>query len=63
MNEDQRQIELEKCGIGVTPSHLYPGEWYAIFDLNGEEYETYFYKTRREAEDKALSMYKEKSGE
>ena len=63
MNEDERQVELEKYGIGVTPSWNHPGEWYATFDLNGEEYETYFYKTRREAEDKALSMFKEKSGE
>ena len=59
MNEESRQKLLELYGIGVTQV-LYTGDkgmWFCMFQLYGDEYETDNFKTRREAEDKAIAEY------
>jgi len=59
MNEERRQKLLELYGIGVSQL-LYTGDkgmWFGMFQLHGDEYETDNFKTRREAEDKAIAKY------
>ena len=58
MNEDRRQKLLEDYGIGVMQlTYIDAGMWYGSYVFNGDNYETDNFKTRREAEDKAIAEY------
>ena len=64
MIEERRQKLLESYGIGVQQIayHNYPkpdeiNYWFGIFRINNEDYETDNFKTRREAEDRAIADY------
>ena len=59
MSEERRQKLLELHGIGVNQL-LYSGDkglWFGCYSVDGYEYETDNYKTRREAEDVALREF------
>lgn len=59
MIEERRQKLLELYGIGVWRS-LYTGDermWFGGYYIDGTDYETADFKTRREAEDKAIAEY------
>lgn len=59
MNEERRQKLLELYEIGVQ-RFLYAkddAKWFGIYRCYDEEYETENFKTRREAEDKAIAEY------
>lgn len=59
MTEERRQKLLEDYGIGVMKL-LYTGDkgmWFANYQIHGDDYETDNYKTRREAENKAILEY------
>ena len=59
VKEERRQKLLEVYGIGVSKWRYKSdkGIWFGEFRLEGEDYETENYATRREAEDKAIILY------
>jgi len=60
MKEERRQKLLEQYGIGVMQlvySKTDSGMWYGCYRIHGDDYETDNFKTRREAEDKAIADY------
>ena len=64
MKEEIRQRLLEKYGIGVMQlvySKTDNGMWFGCYRINGDEYETDNFKTRKEAEDKAIAEYESKT--
>jgi len=60
MKEERRQKLLEQYGIGVIQivySKVDNGMWFGCYRIDGDEYETDNFNTRREAEDKAIAEY------
>lgn len=59
MIEERRQKLLELYGIGVNQLSYSDdkGMWFACYSVHGDVCETDNFKTRREAEDKAIAEY------
>ena len=61
MKEERRQNLLEHYGIGVMKTWPKPKDgsnrWFGVFQIDGGDYETDDFPTRRQAEDQAIADY------